>query len=245
MRAALLPELCRTRRACSNSPTLAAARLLPPTCFMRWAKHPTATLKLNHSKCLTKASGPNCPAEHPRLRRPTPQANARRDRDRNVCAVRRFGAVVCSNLIGKLVSRASFEPCVWRRDLSISRTRSRTGWNSAGDRAGNRAREGRERPARRDRSAMLSNLPSVVFESRHQSLNVAVGAAITGTERAVRRRLQRRRATPRKKRRWRRARRPARLASRACPPAGLIRVVWNHPYLGPVVQLSEFPTAAR
>ena len=46
---------------------------------------------------------------------------------------------------------------------------------------------------------VLSDLPSVVFESQHQSLDAAVGAAISGTERAVRRRLQRRRMKPRKK----------------------------------------------
>jgi len=45
---------------------------------------------------------------------------------------------------------------------------------------------------------VLSDLPSIVFESQHHSVNGAVGAAITGTERAVRRRLQRRRTKPRK-----------------------------------------------
>ena len=46
---------------------------------------------------------------------------------------------------------------------------------------------------------VLSDLPSVVFESQHQSLDAAVRTAITGTERAVRRRLQRKRMKPRKK----------------------------------------------
>ena len=41
---------------------------------------------------------------------------------------------------------------------------------------------------------VLIDLPSVVFESQHHSVNGAVGAALAGTERAVRRRLQRRRA---------------------------------------------------
>jgi CBS domain-containing protein len=38
---------------------------------------------------------------------------------------------------------------------------------------------------------VLSDFPSVVFEAQHKSVDAAVGAAITGTERAVRRRLQR------------------------------------------------------
>jgi hypothetical protein len=46
---------------------------------------------------------------------------------------------------------------------------------------------------------VLSDLPSVVFESRHHSVNAAVQAALGGTERAVRRRLQRRRTKPTKK----------------------------------------------
>jgi len=41
---------------------------------------------------------------------------------------------------------------------------------------------------------VLIDLPSVVFESQHHSVNGAVGVALAGTERAVRRRLQRRRA---------------------------------------------------
>lgn len=45
----------------------------------------------------------------------------------------------------------------------------------------------------------LIDLPSVVFESQHHSINAAVGAALAGVERAVRRRLQRRRMKPIKK----------------------------------------------
>jgi CBS domain-containing protein len=44
--------------------------------------------------------------------------------------------------------------------------------------------------------AVLSNLPSVVFESRDASLETAVGNAITGIEQAVRRKVQRRRMKP-------------------------------------------------
>jgi CBS domain-containing protein len=43
---------------------------------------------------------------------------------------------------------------------------------------------------------VLSGLPSVVFESRHPSLNAAVDGTISGVERAVRRTLQRRRMKP-------------------------------------------------
>jgi CBS domain-containing protein/ribosome-associated translation inhibitor RaiA len=46
---------------------------------------------------------------------------------------------------------------------------------------------------------VLSNLPSVVFESRHHSPDAAVQAALAGTERAVRRRLQRSRTKPTQK----------------------------------------------
>lgn len=46
---------------------------------------------------------------------------------------------------------------------------------------------------------VLRSLPSVVFESRDASLNVAVDAALSGTERAVRRALERRRTKPLKK----------------------------------------------
>jgi hypothetical protein len=45
---------------------------------------------------------------------------------------------------------------------------------------------------------VLSNLSSVVFEAQDVSLDVAIGSALTGTERTVRRRLQRRRMKPRK-----------------------------------------------
>ena len=43
---------------------------------------------------------------------------------------------------------------------------------------------------------VLSNLPSVVFEAQDVTLDVAVGGALTGTERAVRRSVQRRRMKP-------------------------------------------------
>lgn len=43
---------------------------------------------------------------------------------------------------------------------------------------------------------VLSNLPSVVFEAQDTSLDVAIAKALTGTERAVRRSLQRRRMKP-------------------------------------------------
>lgn len=43
---------------------------------------------------------------------------------------------------------------------------------------------------------VLSNLPSVVFEKQDASLDIAIGAALAGTERAVRRTLQRRRMKP-------------------------------------------------
>lgn len=43
---------------------------------------------------------------------------------------------------------------------------------------------------------VLSGLPSVVFESQSASLKVAVNAALTGVERAVRRSVDRRRTTP-------------------------------------------------
>ena len=43
---------------------------------------------------------------------------------------------------------------------------------------------------------VLSNLPSVVFEAQDVTLDVAVGGALTGTERAVRRSIQRRRMKP-------------------------------------------------
>ncbi len=46
---------------------------------------------------------------------------------------------------------------------------------------------------------VLRNLPSVVFESRDASLNAAVDAALSGTERAVRRTLERRRMKPLKR----------------------------------------------
>jgi len=45
---------------------------------------------------------------------------------------------------------------------------------------------------------VLSNHPSVVFEAQDASLDVVIGNALTGTERAVRRSLQRRRMKPRK-----------------------------------------------
>lgn len=43
---------------------------------------------------------------------------------------------------------------------------------------------------------VLSGLPSVVFEARNASLNMAVRAALAGTERIVRRTLQRKRVKP-------------------------------------------------
>ncbi|MFY4728890.1 HPF/RaiA family ribosome-associated protein [Nitrospira sp. BLG_2] len=43
---------------------------------------------------------------------------------------------------------------------------------------------------------VLSNLPSVVFEAQDAALDVAVGSALDGTERAVRRSVQRRRMKP-------------------------------------------------
>ncbi len=43
---------------------------------------------------------------------------------------------------------------------------------------------------------VLSGLPSVVFEQRGATLEAVVDGAITGVERSVRRRLQRRRMTP-------------------------------------------------
>ena len=43
---------------------------------------------------------------------------------------------------------------------------------------------------------VLSDLPSVVFEARDASLDVAIGSALAGTERAVRRSVQRRRMKP-------------------------------------------------
>lgn len=43
---------------------------------------------------------------------------------------------------------------------------------------------------------VLSNLPSVVFERQDASLDAAIGGALIGTERAVRRGLQRRRMKP-------------------------------------------------
>lgn len=45
---------------------------------------------------------------------------------------------------------------------------------------------------------VLSNLSSVVFEAQDASLDVAIGSALTGIERAARRSLQRRRMKPRK-----------------------------------------------
>jgi len=45
---------------------------------------------------------------------------------------------------------------------------------------------------------VLSNLSSVVVEAKDASLDVAIGRALAGTERAVRRSLQRRRMKPRK-----------------------------------------------
>ena len=45
---------------------------------------------------------------------------------------------------------------------------------------------------------VLSNLSSVVVEAKDASLDVAIGKALAGTERAVRRSLQRRRMKPRK-----------------------------------------------
>ena len=47
---------------------------------------------------------------------------------------------------------------------------------------------------------VLNGLPSVVVESKHDSTGAAAQAALAGTERAVRRRLQRRRKKPIKKR---------------------------------------------
>ena len=44
---------------------------------------------------------------------------------------------------------------------------------------------------------VLSNLSSVVFEAQDASLDVAIGSALTGIERAARRSLQRRRMKPR------------------------------------------------
>lgn len=44
---------------------------------------------------------------------------------------------------------------------------------------------------------VLSGMPSVVFESRDASVAAAVDGALTGVERAVRRKLQRRRSKPR------------------------------------------------
>ena len=43
---------------------------------------------------------------------------------------------------------------------------------------------------------VLSNLSSVVFEAQDASLDVVIGSALTGAERAVRRSLQRRRMKP-------------------------------------------------
>jgi hypothetical protein len=43
---------------------------------------------------------------------------------------------------------------------------------------------------------VLSGLPSVVFESRAASLKAAINGALSGTERAVRRSVQRRRMKP-------------------------------------------------
>lgn len=43
---------------------------------------------------------------------------------------------------------------------------------------------------------VLSNLPSVVFEAQDATLDVAIGSALSGTERAVRRGLNRRRKKP-------------------------------------------------
>ena len=45
---------------------------------------------------------------------------------------------------------------------------------------------------------VLSNLSSVLFEAQDASLDVAIGRALTGAERAARRSLQRRRMKPRK-----------------------------------------------
>ena len=53
---------------------------------------------------------------------------------------------------------------------------------------------------------VLSNLSSVVFEAQDASLDVVIDSALTGTERAVRRSLQRRRMKPLKVgARWRAA----------------------------------------
>jgi hypothetical protein len=46
------------------------------------------------------------------------------------------------------------------------------------------------------RIKVLSGLPSVVFESRALSLKAAINGALSGTERAVRRSVQRRRTKP-------------------------------------------------
>ena len=46
---------------------------------------------------------------------------------------------------------------------------------------------------------VLGGLPSVVFESKAAALRVAIDAALAGTERAVRRTLQRRRMKPLKR----------------------------------------------
>jgi ribosome-associated translation inhibitor RaiA len=47
---------------------------------------------------------------------------------------------------------------------------------------------------------VLKNLSTVVFEKQDMSLDVAVGGAIAGVERAIRRSLQRRRSKPIKRR---------------------------------------------
>jgi hypothetical protein len=44
--------------------------------------------------------------------------------------------------------------------------------------------------------AVLSGLPSVVFEAQDTSLDTAIRKALAGTERAVRQSLQRRRMEP-------------------------------------------------
>jgi hypothetical protein len=46
---------------------------------------------------------------------------------------------------------------------------------------------------------VLRKFPSVVYEEQERSLDAAVGGALAGTERAVRRTLQRRRSKPIKK----------------------------------------------
>ena len=43
---------------------------------------------------------------------------------------------------------------------------------------------------------VLSGLPSVVYEAKAESLDAAIGSALAGTERAVRRSLKRRRMKP-------------------------------------------------